>query len=82
MPNELGLFDMSGNVAEYCSDWYDEYDMTNSDNPKGPPSGTSKVVRGGNFSNYHLYYDVSKRAQTPSITYKNPYTGFRIVVKP
>ena len=82
LPNELGLFDMSGNVAEYCSDWYDEYDMTNSDNPKGPPSGTSKVVRGGNFSNYHLYYDVSKRAQTPSITYKNPYTGFRIVVKP
>ena len=82
LPNELGLFDMTGNVAEYCSDWYDEYDFTDSENPQGPPSGTSKVIRGGDFSDLILLYNVSKRWKTPSITYKKSYTGLRIVINP
>lgn len=82
LPNELGIYDMSGNVAEYCSDWYDDYDMTDATDPVGPSTGTSKVVRGGNFSNLYILYDVSFRYQCFSITRQYALTGFRIVIKP
>lgn len=82
LPNELGLFDMSGNVAEYCSDWYDKYKMTESTDPLGPSSGTSKVIRGGNFSDLYSRYKVAYRWQCFSITHPSAYTGFRIVIIP
>ena len=48
-PNELGLYDMTGNVSEMCSDWYDEgyYKVSPQQNPKGPETGIYRVVRGG-----------------------------------
>ncbi len=51
--NELGIFDMSGNAMEWCSDWYkwDYYTGGATDNPTGPTSGDQKVVRGGSVFN-------------------------------
>ena len=51
-PNELGIYDMSGLVGEWCSDWYDEdyYDNSPSNNPKGPKDGDHKVIRGGSIN--------------------------------
>ena len=50
MPNELGLYDMSGNVNEWCSDWYAIYDENDTINPIGPTSGTMRIFRGGAWS--------------------------------
>lgn len=46
-PNELGIYDMSGNVWEWCSDWFGEYSGNSLNNPKGPNSGVFGVARGG-----------------------------------
>ena len=64
-PNELGIYDMSGNEREWCQDWYSEtYYSNNQNNPTGPDSGQDKVFRGGNWTSYAQECRVYYRGET------------------
>lgn len=80
-PNGIGLFDMSGNVWEWCEDWYDKdyYSRRVRDNPKGPDSGRLRVVRGGSWPYDPRNVRASNRNGGEPWLPQNNY-GFRLVL--
>ena len=60
-PNELSIYDMSGNVWEWCQDWKGSYSSSTQTNPKGPSSGSNRVGRGGGWNSFARYCRVAYR---------------------
>ena len=78
--NELGIYDMCGNVSEWCDDWFGNYESGSQDNPHGMATGECRVVRGGGYADISDNCRVSYR-QHQKTTYSDEGLGFRLVLE-
>jgi len=78
-PNAWGMYDMAGNVNEWCHDWF-KGDLGSASvvNPAGPASGTERLIRGGSFQNISKHMRAANRNKLPD-AYQRPWVGFRCV---
>lgn len=81
VPNAFKLYDMTGNVSEWCNDWYEPYSIDAQNNPSGPATGTARVLRGGAWNTpgnpIGCLGSASRESNTPDAI--NQRYGFRCV---
>lgn len=77
-PNAWGLYDMHGNVSEWCQDWQDDYPSGSVKDPKGPSSGQHRVLRGGSWGSSTVVVRSAFRGQDYPVVRSNDI-GFRLV---
>jgi formylglycine-generating enzyme required for sulfatase activity len=80
-PNAFSLYDMSGNVQEFCNDWFDYYTVNALIDPKGPNTGYERIIRGGSFADFNEMRS-SDRVKCPSLNFRDSKVGFRLVCQP
>lgn len=78
--NELGVYDMSGNVEEWCSDWYGDYQSSSQSDPQGPSSGSNRVSRGDCYFSDARDCRVSNRSYNLP-DYRGDFLGLRLSCK-
>ena len=78
-PNAWSLYDMHGNVWEWCQDWYGEYPSGSATDPTGPSSGSGRVLRGGSWVGYAGCCRSARRGRFPP-SFRSFYLGFRVVL--
>jgi formylglycine-generating enzyme required for sulfatase activity len=80
-PNGYGIYDIAGNVFEWCWDWEGPYTAGFQDNPKGPQTGSGRIIRGGSATRYgREYCRVAARIGSRPDMLINDYGGFRCVL--
>jgi formylglycine-generating enzyme required for sulfatase activity len=80
LPNELGIYDMSGNITELCRDWYGAYTDNTQTNPTGPAEGDARIARGGSWNDGAERCRVTRRDNFNENVRNYPYLGFRLVL--
>ncbi len=80
LPNALGIYDLRGNLSEWCYDWFSEYKEGEKENPMGSENGEKKIVRGGSWFGSELNTKATTRFQDPP---KNGYSsiGLRLALR-